>query len=226
MAVTTSAGGTPTVIIVESSPVGQLGWRVVFSTRSGWSRPPLLVPSCGDIPIPGASRRPGSRQVVVLDVGCDCVSGEMHARDCVRALVASGQAVLVRSGQTDLHLARVALSAGAHGLIHRDARPEDVRGAVQRLAAGGEWVDPTLRLTPAQARLAVPDLAHSEITALALYGGGITLESVARKMNVQSGTVRTYLDRARAKYEACGRPILSRAGYTLRAVEDGFLTLA
>ncbi len=219
-------GRHPTVIIVEPSPIAQVGWRVAFSPRSGWMTHPVLVASCADIPAQGAARPPAApRQVVVLDVGYDCIAGETHARDCVGVLAASGRAVLVRSGRSDLHLARVALSVGARGVVHRAALPGDVREAVQRLAHGGEWADPVLRLTPAQARLGVPVLARSEIQALVLYGGGMTLESVARKMNLRSGTVRTYLDRARAKYGACGRPIQSRADYTLRSVEDGYLGL-
>ena len=231
----TSGSEVAWVIIVEASPVATLGWRVVFSERSGWVGTPLVVPTCEDVlrsgmAHPSAGRSSSERAseqvpVVVLDPSCDCVSTEFHARDCVRRLSVAGFAVLVRAGQTDRHLARVAIAAGALGAIDRAASTETVREAVRRLAGGEEWTDPVVGITPAQARASVPVLAGSELTALALYGGGMTLESVARKMGVRAGTVRTYLERARRKYDGCRRPIVSRADYTLRAIEDGYLAL-
>jgi len=48
--------------------------------------------------------------------------------------------------------------------------------------------------------------------------------SVGRRMSITENTVRQYIDRARMKYAALGRPALSKDALLARAIEDGIIT--
>ena len=67
-------------------------------------------------------------------------------------------------------------------------------------------------------------LAGFDGVALVLYADGRTTSEVARAMNVQYETAKTYLRRVREKYGKVGRPTSSRADLIRRAAEDGYLT--
>jgi hypothetical protein len=48
---------------------------------------------------------------------------------------------------------------------------------------------------------------------------------VGRRMSITENTVRQYIDRARMKYAALGRPALSKDALRARAIEDSIITL-
>ncbi len=52
-----------------------------------------------------------------------------------------------------------------------------------------------------------PELSPQELQALYLYGTGSTLAATARRMGIAIPTVRTYLDRVRAKWAAITEPV-------------------
>jgi len=214
----------PQVVVVESAPIDIAAWRAVLAGGTGWSLG--FVPDCRDLDAVPRQRGGGPASVVVLNLGCAGSAMAFHTRDCIRLLGVGGHSVLVRAAAPQSHLGQMALAVGARGLVRRDAPVEAVREAVATLLQGGVWLDPQSPVDPAEARLRVPVLAVSEETALSLYAAGLTLDAVARKMRVQAGTVRTYLERTKRKYRLSERPIRSRADFTLRAIEDGYLPLS
>lgn len=48
-------------------------------------------------------------------------------------------------------------------------------------------------------------------------------ESVARRMSISEATVKQYIDRARFKYAAAGRPAPNKAALLDRAIQDGLV---
>jgi DNA-binding CsgD family transcriptional regulator len=80
------------------------------------------------------------------------------------------------------------------------------------------------RSTPVASNSLAPKLSRGEAEALGLYASGKTMVEVAREMNVQFETVKTFLRRVREKYAQLGRPASNRAVLTSNALEDGFLT--
>jgi DNA-binding NarL/FixJ family response regulator len=52
-----------------------------------------------------------------------------------------------------------------------------------------------------------PELSPQELQVLYLYGTGSTLAATARRLGIAIPTVRSYLDRVRAKWAATDEPV-------------------
>src|SRR5690606_18283631 len=68
-----------------------------------------------------------------------------------------------------------------------------------------------------------PKLSIGEEDALRLYVSGFSTSEVAKKMNIQYETAKTYLRRVRGKYAKVNRPASKKADLIRRAAEDGYL---
>ncbi|WP_285113996.1 response regulator transcription factor [Leifsonia sp. fls2-241-R2A-40a] len=122
------------------------------------------------------------------------------------AALAAGAVAYVTKSQPMTELVAAALSASG-------------RGAGRSAPAPTAW-----RPKPLIPESARPRLSDGERQALVLYADGRTTSEVARAMNVQYETAKTYLRRVREKYGKAGRPTSSRADLIRRAAEDGYLT--
>jgi len=100
-------------------------------------------------------------------------------------------------------------------LVHSDAFPTDL-----------VIMDLQLRESVSiGARVRTCRAAGAKVIVLsAVYADGRTTSEVAKAMNVQYETAKTYLRRVREKYGKAGRPTSSRADLIRRAAEDGYLT--
>ncbi len=92
---------------------------------------------------------------------------------------------------------RRAMESGARGFVVKDAPPEQLAGAIRRVAAGERVVDPVL----AAATLASgpSPLTARERDVLAAARPGATVSEIAGKLFLSEGTVRNYLSAAIAK---------------------------
>jgi len=68
-----------------------------------------------------------------------------------------------------------------------------------------------------------PALSAQERQALLLWFQGMSKASVGRRMAITENTVRQYIDRARMKYAATGRPAPTKDALLARAIEDGLV---
>jgi len=68
-----------------------------------------------------------------------------------------------------------------------------------------------------------PRLSPQELHTLQLYAGGMPLKSVARRLAISEGAVKSYVDRIREKYQKVGRAAPTKIELYQRAVEDGYL---
>jgi DNA-binding NarL/FixJ family response regulator len=111
--------------------------------------------------------------------------------------------VLVLTMHADPHIARRALEAGAMGYLTKDISPELLIEAVQQVAAGRSYVDPSLSAAliraekPAQAPL--EQLSARERQVLVALVQGETLVEIATRLNVAANTVSTYKARLMEK---------------------------
>jgi DNA-binding NarL/FixJ family response regulator len=123
-------------------------------------------------------------------------------------------------GESD-HPARTrrALALGASGYVCLSSSMEDLERAVDTVAAGG------LHIATRSARKPTDGihLSGQERRAVELYVAGLTLDAVARRMNVTPGTAKEYLDRVRAKYAKNGRWVRTRTDLYAAAMEEGLL---
>lgn len=143
----------------------------------------------------------------------------------VRYLTGRGKAVLVVSAFADRDDVLDAIAAGASGYLTKDSDGPALVRAVRDVAAGRSHVCPTLagyfmhddgRRRPRGERREAHDLTEREREVLGLLASGETDQEIASMLGISVRTVRSHLDRIRAK---TGRR--RRAELTRLAVESG-----
>jgi len=147
----------------------------------------------------------------------------------VRTCRAAGAKVIVLSAVDTQEDRDAALAAGALAYVTKSQpMSELLAAALAAIGRGGDRGTPTPELVwrprPIIPEAARPRLSDGERQALVLYADGRTTSEVAKAMNVQYETAKTYLRRVREKYGKAGRPTSSRADLIRRAAEDGYLT--
>jgi DNA-binding NarL/FixJ family response regulator len=176
----------------------------------------VVVSTTGWLQLIGSPRFP--TDIVVLDYDLtDSVSLEGRVRSC-RAAGAS-VVVLARSGTAEVR--RRVLAAGAAALLSGPVPAREIAAAVRAVVAGARVVRGGE--SPEPGAFASPRLSQGEEQALRLYVTGCSTQDVARQMNVQYETAKTYLRRVRTKYRLVGRAAGRRAELIERAAEDGYL---
>ncbi len=98
---------------------------------------------------------------------------------------------------------RRAMESGARGFVVKDAPPQQLAGAIRRVAAGELVVDPAL----AAETLASGEspLTARERDVLAAAKPGATVAEIAKRLFLSDGTVRNYLSASIAKTGARNR---------------------
>jgi two-component system, NarL family, nitrate/nitrite response regulator NarL len=143
----------------------------------------------------------GTADVVLLDLRLE--DGTDPATN-VAALHATGAAVLVISVHGDRRHVRATIRAGACGYLIKDDDMDKLAEAIRTVHMG------QLALTTELMTLInddPPELSTQELHVLYLYGTGSTLAATARRLGIAIPTVRSYLDRIRAKWAAADEPV-------------------
>jgi two-component system NarL family response regulator len=110
-----------------------------------------------------------------------------------------------------------AFSAGAAAYLLKDAPGEEVVQAIRQVFAGEKLVPPELAASLQYSRLHI-GLSERERAVLQLVAEGKTNREIATVLGISSDTVKTYLDRMRAKLSAS-----DRAALVATAIKLGFL---
>jgi len=141
----------------------------------------------------------------------------------VEYLTGHGVSVLVVSAFAARDDVLDAVAAGALGYVTKEIDAPDLLAAVRAVAAGDSHVSPTLAGHLLNRRAAGPagndeaaGLSAREREVLSLLAGGETDQEIAQMLCISIRTVRSHLDRIRAK---TGRR--RRAELTRLAVESG-----
>jgi DNA-binding NarL/FixJ family response regulator len=182
--------------------------------------PTLAVVHDGDDP--GALFALGTPPaLVLLDLDLD---GTPVSADVVRDLVERGSDILVVSALGDPRTIRALLAAGVAGFVSKRESTDALLEAVAAVLRGESWTTPELAgVLAGDDAPDRPSLSPQEHRALVLYASGLTLDSVARRMDVKPGTVREYLARVRTKYASTGRPVRTKTDLYREALRDGYL---
>ena len=158
--------------------------------------------------------------LVILDL--DLNDGRSPVAN-VAAMADLGVPVLVVSALGDPATIRACLAAGVVGYVSKQARPEEVLGALQSALRGEQTMTPEV----AAALLHHPDdqlnLSDQERRAMVLYASGLKMESVARRMNVSRTTAEEYIKRVRAKARKAGTPVPTKTDMYRMAQRSGLL---
>jgi DNA-binding NarL/FixJ family response regulator len=141
-------------------------------------------------------RRP---QVVIMDVRMGAVDGLEAARRLRER--APGTAVILFTAHAERNLLTRGREAGAKGYLLKEASQETILRAIERVAAGEDYVDPAL----------LPSLIESErenlLTArereiLQLLADGMSNGDVAGQLFISQETVKSHVRHILAKLEA------------------------
>ena len=129
--------------------------------------------------------------------------------DLARQLLAEdpGQAVVLYTGQTDAELLYDGLDTGARGYVLKAGSTDELVGAIERVAAGGSYVDPRLDriLLSPRATAKVPALSPREREIMNLMAEGLTAERIGEEISVSVETVRTHVRNVIRKLQARNR---------------------
>lgn len=146
-----------------------------------------LVATGRDALIAARSFRP---DLVILDLNLPGLGG----LELLRQLVEAGHGrVLVLSMHAAPRFARRALAAGAYGYVSKNAQPEELITAVQRVNQGARYVDreiaQALALDPDGEPQTIDALSIREIEILRLLAQGSSLEQIGQELGVTYKTV-------------------------------------
>jgi two-component system, NarL family, response regulator NreC len=152
--------------------------------------------------------------VVLLDVTMPGKSGIEGLPALLQAV--PGARVLMLSMQDDPHYVREAFAAGASGYVLKDAVDTEVVSAVRAVAAGEQYVHPTLgaRLVAAEAeerlRAETDPLSEREREVLRLLALGHTNQEIARLLFISVRTAETHRAQIMRKLDLANRAELVR----------------
>ncbi|MBM7830005.1 DNA-binding NarL/FixJ family response regulator [Agromyces cerinus] len=213
---TRASDAAATVAIVDDHEAVRLGLRAACRD-AGYD----VVVDAASVPelLEGLAGR--ACDVVVLDLS---LGDGSSVTENVRAVLATGSAVLVHSIADRVAAVRESLAAGAAGVIPKASPMSAVISAIATVARGEvlnnvEWAS----AIEADRDFAKAQLGRREHDVLHLYASGLPLKLVAAQLGIAHSTAREYLDRVRAKYIEVGRPAPTKVDLLRRAVEDGIL---
>lgn len=143
--------------------------------------------------------------VAVLDIRLPDGSGIELARDVLGRRPDLG--VILYTGDADADLLYDGLDSGARGYALKAGSMDELVSAIERVAAGGSYVDPRLDriLLSPRATANVPALSPREREIMHLMAEGMTAEKIGEALTVSVETVRTHVRNVIRKLQARNR---------------------
>ncbi|WP_214370985.1 response regulator [Pseudonocardia sp. H11422] len=189
------------VMVVDDHPVVRDGVALLLRAEPG-----LAVVGSAETGRAALERAPALRPDLVL---LDLRLPDMLAPEVVAGLrrVCPTARIVVFTAHGDHHGVQVALDAGAHGCMIKDAAAIDLVAALRRVLRGERVID--ARMVPGEAgnraALARSGLTRREYEVLRLAAQGRTNPEIAESTGLARNTVKTYLQSALHKLGARNR---------------------
>lgn len=166
---------------------------------------------------------PHDVDVVLLDLQIDGNKPEFEA---LRRLSEAGQRVIVYSHLSADEVILTCLDIGAVSYLIKTEGKRHLIDAIHAAHSGTPYVAPRMaKALLNDARLGRTNLSLREKEVLIAWFQTESKELVGQRLYISPTTVRTHLQRARAKYANIGRPAPTKSALLARAIEDGLLSL-
>lgn len=171
-------------------------------------------------------RRPtASFGAVVTEIQAD---GRAPDMECLRRLCEIGPPVIVYSHLSSDEVVLAAIEAGAASYVSKAEGKDHLIKAVASIAAGDRpYVGP--RMAEACSRSNAGRracLSEREKQVLVAWFQTDSKDEVGEVLHIAPATVRTHLQRIRAKYAHVARPASTKSALLARAIEDGIIGLS
>ncbi|MBE1546631.1 DNA-binding NarL/FixJ family response regulator [Mycobacterium sp. OAS707] len=119
-----------------------------------------------------------------------------------------------------------ALERGAVTYLTKSESKDHLIDAIRAAGAGRPYVGPRMALAMLNdSKTGRANLAPREKEVLVAWFRTESKDLVARQLQIAPTTVRTHLQRVRAKYAAVGRPATTKAALVARAIQDGIVNV-
>jgi DNA-binding NarL/FixJ family response regulator len=161
--------------------------------------------------------------VVIFDIQVD---GRRPDWDTLATLCAAGQRVVVYSHMFTDEVILTSLDMGAVTFLVKSEGQRHLIDAIRSARSAEPYVGPRMaKALINDTTLGRTKLSEREKEVLVAWFQTESKELVGKRLFIAPTTVRTHLQRARAKYAAVGRPAPTKSALLARAVEDGILSL-
>lgn len=161
--------------------------------------------------------------VVLLDLQID---GNKPAFGALQRLCDLGHKVIVYSHINSDEVILTCLDLGAVAYLVKSEGRAHLIDAIHAAASGTPYLGPRMARALFNDRTdGRPNLSEREKEVLVAWFQTESKDLVGQRLFIAPSTVRTHLQRARAKYAAVGRPAPTKSALLARAIEDGILTV-
>jgi DNA-binding NarL/FixJ family response regulator len=167
----------------------------------------------------------GSTDVDVVVADLELMSRHLEFSD-LESLLAAGHRVIVFSHIETDEIILKCLDLGAVSYVAKSEGKNHLTNAIWAARSDLPYVAP--RMAGAMVRdrnLGRPNLPAREKEVLMAWFQTDSKDLVADKLRIAPSTVRTHLQRVRAKYAAVGRPATTKAALVARAIQDGIVNV-
>jgi DNA-binding NarL/FixJ family response regulator len=178
------------------------------AVREGMS---LLLDRAGHHVIGHTARGPDARALVLgrrpdlllIDLGLPEGDALALIREFARELPMLR--IVVYTASEDRTHIEAALDAGAHGVITKEAGPDELLRGLDAVGAGRAWLDPRVERMAAGEAPREPVLTPREREVLELLASGLSPAEVAARLHLGSETIRSHVKSSMAKLGASTR---------------------
>lgn len=185
-----------------------------------------MVVGTGDAIEAALAGQGATAEVVVLDLELgDRDAGAALVTDRLAGLCDQGYRVVVFSVHVEPLIVRQVMRAGAAAFLDKRTERRQFVDTVVAVGHDLPFVTPSM----AGGMLQLVQLSGREREALQYFFQGMTRASIARRMRKEGGepispdTVKQYIERARAKFAAAGRPCRSNFALLARCIQLGLI---
>jgi DNA-binding NarL/FixJ family response regulator len=146
--------------------------------------------------------------------------------DALEQVVDAGHRVIVYSQVAADEVILTCLDRGAVTYLLKSEGKDRLIEAIRAARTDNPYVGPRMASAIFNHRtFGRPTLAPREKQVLIEWFHVERHDIVAQRLNIGSSTVRTHLQRVRAKYAAVGRPATTKAALVARAIQDGHISV-
>ncbi len=164
---------------------------------------------------------PSGIGAVVLELGMD---GRRIDFDALDRVVARRHRVIIYSHMATDEVILTSLDRGALTYVAKSERRVHLIEAIRAVGSDVPYIGP--RMAGAMlndSAVGRPNLTPREKEVLTAWFRTESKELVADQLQIATTTVRTHLQRVRAKYASVGRPATTKAALVARAIQDGIV---